>query len=242
MRCSWNSRSSSLTSLRLRHEMRRPQVVVIGWSPLGVARTIRSLTKTNPRMLSRLSRNTGMREYSCSRNSARSSSSVASADRDDVGPRRHHFADERVAEVDDRFQQLALLLLSAAGSSASSGAVDHFAVVVHVVAVHRHRRVAFVALMIQQMQQPERDRLERPADDAEARQQQLEHALGIARHDEKGHQEFADGAEGHHRDHEERRMPALPMPIISASRTTTNPSQTPRIVRSGRNSSRGSWR
>ena len=29
---------------------------------------------------------------------------------DDVGARRHHFANQRVAEIDDRFQQLALVL------------------------------------------------------------------------------------------------------------------------------------
>ncbi len=53
-----------------------------------------------------------MREYSCSRKSARSSPSVASArDGDDVGTRRHHLAHERVAEVDDRLQQAPLLAL-----------------------------------------------------------------------------------------------------------------------------------
>ena len=62
-------------------------------------------------MLSRLSRNTGMREYSCSRNSARRPSSVCvGMDGDDVGPRRHDFAHERVAEIDNRLQQLALVL------------------------------------------------------------------------------------------------------------------------------------
>ena len=53
-----------------------------------------------------------MREYSCSRKSARSCADVASAlDRDDVGPRRHDLAHERVAEVDDRLQQPALVPL-----------------------------------------------------------------------------------------------------------------------------------
>ena len=35
---------------------------------------------------------------------------LVGGNRDDVGARRHHFADERIAEVDDRFQELALVL------------------------------------------------------------------------------------------------------------------------------------
>ena len=81
-------------------------------------------------MLSRLSLKTGNREYSCSRNSARRSPIVASSRmRDDVGPRRHHLADERVAEVDDALQQPALLalddalLLAAVSTYAFAGVV-----------------------------------------------------------------------------------------------------------------------
>ncbi len=52
---------------------------VIGRESSAVFSTTRSFTNTNPAMLSRLSRNTGNREYSCSRNSARKSPIVAAS-------------------------------------------------------------------------------------------------------------------------------------------------------------------
>ena len=53
---------------------------VIGRASSDASSATRSLMKTNPAMLSRLSLKTGNREYSCSRKSARSSPIVASSD------------------------------------------------------------------------------------------------------------------------------------------------------------------
>ncbi len=71
--------------------------------------------KTKPTTLSSVSLKTGMREYCCSRNSVlQLLDRRVGVDRDDVGPRRHHLAHHRLAEVDEVAQQLARLSLLAA--------------------------------------------------------------------------------------------------------------------------------
>ena len=141
-------------------------------------------------MLSRLSLKTGNREYSCSRNSARRSPIVAaSADRDDVGPRRHHLADQRVAEVDDALQQPPLFALDEPFLLArcrGRPSPPRWPPRRLRPASSRLRR----PLRHRPARDPARDRPERAGDRAERRQQQLEHPLGIAADDQQRQQQL----------------------------------------------------
>ncbi len=103
-------------------------------------------------------------------------------DGDDVRARRHDLAHQRVAEIDDGFQQLALVLMRRGGIANRL----------------RRRRRKTACAAVDQVNQPERDRIEHPAHDAEARQQDLEHALRIPRHDEKRQQKLAHRTEADH--------------------------------------------
>jgi hypothetical protein len=58
--------------------------------------------------------------------------------------------------------------------------------------------------VIQKMQQAGRNGLERPTEDAEARQQHLKDALRISRYDEEGNQKLTRRAKCHHRAREEQ--------------------------------------
>ena len=75
--CTWNCFSSSGTSLVSGTTTAGRMSAAIGRLSSARPSATRSLMKTNPAMLSRLSLNTGKREYSCSRNSARSRQSSA---------------------------------------------------------------------------------------------------------------------------------------------------------------------
>ena len=76
----WNSFSSSgMRFVSGTKATGRTRLVIGCACPSMPASWIRSFTKTMPRMLSRFSEYTGIREYSCSRKSARNASSVASA-------------------------------------------------------------------------------------------------------------------------------------------------------------------
>ena len=125
------------------------------------------------------------------------------ADRDDVGPRRHHLADERVAEVDDALQQPALL------------AFDQ-PFLLRGVDVGLRRLVGFLGRLVRRRRRPAAPgrghdagdpaghRPERAGERRERRQQDLEHALGIAAGDEQRHEQLEDEDEGREREQQRR--------------------------------------
>ena len=109
----WNSRSSSTTRLVSGDERSRPHDARSTRSASGAASAIGS--GPSRRRDRRCCPGCPCRPAAASTPARgtrrRSSSSVASArNRDDVGPRRHDFAHQRVAEVHDRAQQPALLV------------------------------------------------------------------------------------------------------------------------------------
>ena len=163
---------------------------------------------TKPAMLSRLSLYTGNREYSCSRNSARSSPMVAVLGHgDDIGPRRHHLAHQRVAEVHDALEELALFALD---EPLLFGRVDERLRGV----VGRLGRFVRIARRWRRRTARRRDAAGHPAgqrsdgvrDRRKRRQQQLEHALRVAAdNDERQQQlEHRDEHDDAHRDERHR--------------------------------------
>ena len=166
-------------------------------------------------MLSRLSLKTGMREYSSSRKSVRSiADRRVDTDGDDVGSRRHHLAHERLVEVHDRSDQLTLFPLDERRVGCLTLRRLGFRL------GDRRRRAFFrpLPLPIVGAGQParpprhherERDGLQKPCDDVEGGQEEFEHLLRIAAHDQRRQQVLADDAEDGHREDERRdRLPA----------------------------------
>ena len=122
------------------------------------------------------------------------------ANRNDVGARRHDLADDGLGEVDDRLQQLAAFLLGdrslpparrrwRAPASSTSEPLRRLR--------SRARGAAQTRLMIRAVigTSSVRDRVK-------GRQEDVEHALGIAPHDEHRQQVLADDDEGDQRDDE----------------------------------------
>ena len=80
------------------------------------------MTYTNPRMLSRLSaEDRNARILLLAEQRAKIVERRVGRNRDDVGPRCHDLAHQRVAEIDDRFQKLAFLLMPVDVPASSGG-------------------------------------------------------------------------------------------------------------------------
>ena len=98
--------------LRLRHEVRRPQVVRDRRVALQrVAQENQILHVDEPEnVVEVVAEDRNARVFLLAKQRAKVVERLVCRYRDDVGARRHHFANQRVAEIDDRFQELALLL------------------------------------------------------------------------------------------------------------------------------------
>ena len=125
------------------------------------------------------------------------------ADRDDVGARRHHLAHQRVAEVDDALEQLALFALDDAFllrrvDVRLGGLVGFLGRFVG----RRHRAAAPGAR--HRPGDPARHRAERPADRRERRQQHFEDPFRIAADDGQRQEELEDEHEGGDRQADDR--------------------------------------
>ncbi len=125
-----------------------------------------------------------MREYSCSRKSARSCfDGRVGLNRDDVGARRHHLAHQRAAEVDDRLQQFLLVALD---QRLLLGRLLLGARFRHLFAADgRGAVLALAARVVDQPDERARQRVQEPRGEVERRQQQRQHLLGVAADDQQ---------------------------------------------------------
>ena len=116
-------------------------------------------------------------------------------DGDDIGPRRHHFAHQRVAEIDDALQEPPLFAFDQALllRRLDIRLGDHVGLFRGFVGRGwRTRRPLRVG---DKPRDRTRHRPERPGDRRERRQQQTEHALGIAIDEQNRQQQLADDEE-----------------------------------------------
>ena len=125
--------------------------------------------------------------------------------RDDVRPGRHHFPHERVSEVHDASQQPSLLPFDDAllpfGASMRSGD-SGWDMSLLIIVDNRH-----AAFRMDRPGNPPGHGPEAPRDRRERRQQDLQHALRIAAHDEQRQQQFAhDDERRDHRRHDRQRL------------------------------------